>query len=63
VLPVVDSPKLTNPLPVTAEVTLTLVHVPAAAAPELPSFAPNGGALESVMVVSPHVLSPTPNTS
>ena len=63
VLLVVDVPKLIKPLPVTADVTLTLVHEPAATAPELPSFAPNGGAFESVIVVSPQVVSATLNAS
>ena len=44
VLLVVESPKLTSPLPVTAEVTSTLVQVLAATFPELPSLAPKGGA-------------------
>src|ERR1035437_9135131 len=42
VLLVVESPKLTRPLPVTADVTLTLVQVPVATAPELPSWVPDG---------------------
>ena len=48
VLLVVESPKLTRPLPVIAEVTSTLVHVPAAILLELPSLVgPNGGELRS----------------
>jgi hypothetical protein len=62
VLFVVDRPKLIRPLPVTAEVTSTLVQAFAVTLPELPSCPPNGGALESVIVVSPHVLSATENT-
>jgi hypothetical protein len=37
VLLVVEMPKLIRPFPVTAGVTLTLVHDPAVMAPELPS--------------------------
>ena len=59
VLFVVESPKLTRPLPVTAVVTLTFVQVPAVAGPEAPRLAPNGGALAFVMVLSPQVLSDT----
>lgn len=60
---VVDKPKLIRPLPVTADVTVTLVQLPDVTAPELPSLAPNGGAFESLIVVSPQVVSATPNTS
>jgi hypothetical protein len=59
---VVDSPKLTRPLAVTADVTVTLVQVPEATAPELPSLGPNGGAFEFVIAVSTQVLSATPKT-
>ena len=60
VLFVVDSPKLYVPLPVIAEVTLTLVHAPAVTLPELPSLVgPNGGELALVMVASAQVLSAT----
>ena len=60
---VVESPKLIGPLAETAEVTLTLVHVPVATAPELPILAPKGGAVEAVIAVSAQVLSATPKTS
>ena len=52
----VDRPKLYVALPVTAEVTSTLVQLPAVILPELPSLvAPKGGALAAVIVVSPQV--------
>jgi hypothetical protein len=56
---VVESPKLTRPLPVTPAVTFTLVSVPEVAGPDAPRLAPKGGAFESVIVVSPQVLSET----
>ena len=60
VLFVVESPKLNVPLPVIADVTPTLVQVPAAILPELPSLlVPNGGELALVMLVSPQVPSAT----
>ena len=56
----VKSPKLMIPLPATAEVTSTLVQVPAAILPELPSLvAPKGGEFALAIVVSPQVLSAT----
>ncbi len=60
---VVESPKLKVPFPVIALVTSTLYHVPDVTGPELPSFAPNGGAFEYVIVVSPQVVSATEQTS
>ena len=60
VLFVVDSPKLYVPLPVIAEVTFTLVHVPAVTLPELPSLVvPTGGELALVTAASVQVLSAT----
>jgi hypothetical protein len=60
VLFAVKSPKLMIPLPATAEVTSTLVQVPAAILPELPSLvAPKGGEFALAIVVSPQVLSAT----
>jgi hypothetical protein len=60
VLFVVESPKLNVPLPVIAEVTLTLVQVPAEILPELPSLvAPNGGEFASEMAASCQVASAT----
>jgi hypothetical protein len=56
---VVDSPRLKVPLPVIAEVTSTLVQLPAVNLPELPSLAPNDGAFASAIVASPQVLSAT----
>jgi hypothetical protein len=60
VLFAVESPKLIVPLPATAEVTSTLVQVPAAILPELPSrVGPKGGEFALAIVLSPQVLSAT----
>ena len=60
VLLAVERPRLIMPLPVTAEVTSTLVQVPAEILPELPSLvAPKGGEFALARVASPQVLSAT----
>jgi hypothetical protein len=64
VLLVVEMPTLIRPPVVTPDVRFTDVHEFATIAPELPSLVlPKGGAFESVIVVSPQVLSATGNTS